>query len=354
MKIDVWKIPQNAPDDLTALEQLIQAQQIDPRSIIAVMGKTEGNGCVNDFTRGFAVQSLQFYLRSYLTPEAIEQIIFVMSGGTEGILSPHLTVFTRQQVSADTPPNWGLVLGTSQTRNFLPAEIGTITMVEVVAEGVRQAIADAGLTIPEVHFVQIKCPLLNSSRTQGEQVQTQDSYKSMAYSRAASALGVALALGEITPAQLQPSDICHNYHLYSAVASTSAGVELQNCEILVFGNSPHSHSDLLINHSVMDHALDGAAVREAIEGLKKIAGIDGSIEIINVFAKAEADPTGQILGQRHTMLDDSDISHTRMARAVVGAVIASIVQDPMIYVSGGSEHQGPAGGGPIAVIGRVR
>jgi len=104
----------------------------------------------------------------------------------------------------------------------------------------------------------------------------------------------------------------------------------------------------------MDHALDGAAVREAIEGLKKIAGIDGAIEIVNVFAKAEADPTGQILGQRHTMLDDSDISHTRMARAVVGAVIASIVQDPMIYVSGGSEHQGPAGGGPIAVIGRVR
>ena len=50
------------------------------------------------------------------------------------------------------------------------------------------------------------------------------------------------------------------------------------------------------------------------------------------------------------MLDDSDISHTRMARAVVGAVIAAVIQDPTIYVSGGAEHQGPPGSGPLAVI----
>jgi len=50
------------------------------------------------------------------------------------------------------------------------------------------------------------------------------------------------------------------------------------------------------------------------------------------------------------MLDDSDINQTRHARAVVGGVIASIVGDPMVYVSGGAEHQGPAGGGPVAAI----
>ncbi|PSN20031.1 cyanuric acid amidohydrolase, partial [filamentous cyanobacterium CCP5] len=55
----------------------------------------------------------------------------------------------------------------------------------------------------------------------------------------------------------------------------------------------------------------------------------------------------------HTMLDASAISHARMARAVVGSVLAAAVQDPMIYVSGGSEHQGPPGGGPVAVIVRT-
>ena len=79
---------------------------------------------------------------------------------------------------------------------------------------------------------------------------------------------------------------------------------------------------------------------------------EGDYSLVNVFCKAEADASGQIMGCRHTMMDDSDISHTRMARAVVGAVVASAVQDPMIYVSGGSEHQGPAGGGPIAIVGR--
>jgi len=50
------------------------------------------------------------------------------------------------------------------------------------------------------------------------------------------------------------------------------------------------------------------------------------------------------------MIDDSDINHTRHARAAVSAVIASIVGDPMVYVSGGAEHQGPSGGGPVAAI----
>ena len=60
-----------------------------------------------------------------------------------------------------------------------------------------------------------------------------------------------------------------------------------------------------------------------------------------------------IRGRRHTMMDDSDINHTRHARAAVAAVIASIVGDPMVYVSGGAEHQEPSGGGPVAAIVRV-
>jgi cyanuric acid amidohydrolase len=58
----------------------------------------------------------------------------------------------------------------------------------------------------------------------------------MGYSRGASALGVALALGEVAPAALADGAICQRWDLYSRVASTSAGVELRNCEILVLGN----------------------------------------------------------------------------------------------------------------------
>lgn len=365
MKVDVFKIPQSAPDDLSGLMQLIDQHRLDPRTIVAILGKTEGNGCVNDFTRGFAVATLKGYLRSHMGESLTQRIVFVMSGGTEGVLSPHLTVFTRQVEGMEGPPHVGLVLGIHHTRNFSVDEIGTLTMVREVAQGVTKAISDAGLSASDVHFVQIKCPLITSSgQNVGQSAITSDSYKSMAYSRGASALGVAVALGEIEADQLTDADICANFGFYSSVASTSAGVELQNCEILVLGNAPTSYSDYQIGHSVMTHALDTGAVQQAIASAQGAVAEDDSMgliarhmatgAIVNVFAKAEAAPSGQVLGCRHTMLDDSDINHTRMARAVVGAVVAAAVQDPRVYVSGGSEHQGPPGGGPIAVICRRR
>lgn len=341
MKVNVFKVPQNSPNDLTALEALIDVG-IDPAQIVAILGKTEGNGCVNDFTRGFAVQTLQSYLQAKTDTETAAKIVYVMSGGTEGVLSPHLTVFTRQASAPNEPRHWGLVLGVNHTRNFLPDEIGTLAMVEAVADGVKAAIADAGLVAQDVHFIQIKCPLVASD---GSNARTQDSYESMAYSRGASALGAAIALGEVSWSQLTDDAICRNYAIYSSVASASAGIELQNCEILVLGNAPDSTSSFVIGHSVMQHALDVEAVKAAIASTGQPPE-----RVINVFAKAEADPTGLILGRRHTMLNDSDINHTRMARAVVGAVVASVVRDPMVYVSGGSEHQGPSGGGVVAAI----
>jgi cyanuric acid amidohydrolase len=377
-KVSVFKIPQSSPDDLSGLIDLVEVQQLfAAQDVVAIMGKTEGNGCVNDFTRGFAVATLKAYLKSHGAADA-DKVVYVMSGGTEGVLSPHMTIFVQCEISlsassegeqhehvqAKPPtPRWGLTLGVHHTRDFLVEEIGTLAMVAVVAAGVEAAMDAAGLTAEHVHLVQIKCPLIvtalrktaagTGTKTTAAQ---QDSYKSMAHSRAASALGVALALGEISPLDLTSDNvICNNYDLFSSVASTSAGVELQNCEILVLGNAPDSYSDCYIAHNVMAHALDSAAVYRARESAATVYGYvdDDGYKVVNVFCKAEADPTGQVLGCRHTMLDDSDINHTRMARAVVGAVVASVVQDPMIYVSGGAEHQGPPGGGPIAVIYRA-
>ncbi len=37
----------------------------------------------------------------------------------------------------------------------------------------------------------------------------------------------------------------------------------------------------------------------------------------------------------------------------VGGVLASVVGRTALYVSGGAEHQGPPGGGPVAAIVRM-
>jgi cyanuric acid amidohydrolase len=55
-------------------------------------------------------------------------------------------------------------------------------------------------------------------------------------------------------------------------------------------------------------------------------------------------------GRRQVSLNDSDIHHTHHTKAVVGAVAAAAIGDPMVYCSVAALQQGPAGGGPVAAI----
>ena len=72
--------------------------------------------------------------------------------------------------------------------------------------------------------------------------------------------------------------------------------------------------------------------------------------VVAMLAKAEAGSMGTLRGYRHTMLNNSDISSTRHARAFVAGALAGLVGHAEIFVSGGAEHQGPDGGGPVAII----
>ena len=91
----VHRISAAAPDDVSGIEAAVKAGAIDPRAVIAVLGKTEGNGCVNDFTRGYATLSLSQFFARHIPKEQADQICFVMSGGTEGGMAPHWTIFER-------------------------------------------------------------------------------------------------------------------------------------------------------------------------------------------------------------------------------------------------------------------
>lgn len=340
-------IPTAAPDDTTGLTTRIAAGDIDPKALVAILGKTEGNGCVNDFTRAFSVQSLTAALG-----DDAEGVAMVMSGGTEGGLSPHILTF--EVLDEDGPgieQGPAMAIGSVITRDLLPEEIGTVAQIEVVAEGVAEAMSRAGISNPDdVHFVQIKCPLLTAARvaeasTRDAATVTTDTLKSMGFSRGASALGVAVALGEATPDDAVPA-ILSDPSVYSARASTSAGIELMGHEIILLGMSELWSGPLTVHHAVMSDQIDIAPVRAAMDRL----GIGTTATLKALLAKAEPGTSGTIRGNRHIMLDDSDISATRHARAFVGGALAGLTGRTDIYVSGGAEHQGPDGGGPVAII----
>ena len=104
----------------------------------------------------------------------------------------------------------------------------------------------------------------------------------------------------------------------------------------------------------MADAIDVEPVRAALRGSASTAA--GQLppaqrgRLVALLGKAEASHDGRLRGHRHTMLDDSDISSTRHARAFVCGALAGLVGHAEIYVSGGAEHQGPDGGGPVALI----
>lgn len=366
MKTRVTRLAATAPDDMTALIRAIATQQIDPSRVIAVLGKTEGNGCVNDFTRAFATSTLRTFFSRQLRlaePEVDERIAFVMSGGTEGGLSPHWLVF---EVDNDHPADnsgvSGLAAGVAFTRDFRPEEIGRTTQVELTREAVLQAMRTAGIQrVEDVHFVQIKCPLLTAARIneaagRGHTVVCRDTYESMGYSRGASALGVAAALGDLPDGKVAVNDeqICQDWSLYSTRASTSAGIELLRNEILVLGNAPGWDPEYRIGHSVMEDALDAAAIDRALASMPKGESVQLTPErLAGLLVKAEPSASGSIRGRRHVMSDDSDINGSRHARALVGGVLAGRLGDTQLFVSGGAEHQGPNGGGPLALIVRT-
>jgi cyanuric acid amidohydrolase len=286
-----------------------------------------------------------------------------MSGGTEGGLSPHLIVFAVGPADQDRPATGeSLAIGTASTREFMPEELGRMAQIEATAGAVSEAMAQAGLTDQDdVHYVQVKCPLLTSdaaasAASRGCTVVTGSTYKSMGYSRGASALGVALALGEISRVVLDEEAVCRRLDLWSGRASTSSGIELMHNEVIVLGNSDRWASDDVIAHRVMRDAIDVPAVLAALAdvGLVSAGQLDDTARqrVGAVLAKADPSSSGRIRGVRHVMLEDSDINATRHARALVGGVLAGIIGRTDLFVSGGAEHQGPDGGGLIAIIAR--
>src|SRR3954467_5662025 len=360
--IEVRKVPLHNVSDASELAKLIDDGVLEADRVIAVIGKTEGNGGVNDYTRIIADRAFREVLveKGSRSMEQVKQIPIVWSGGTDGVISPHATIFaTLPDDAVETTDEPRLTVGYAMSEKILPEDIGRVAMISKVADGVKKAMAEAGIDDPaDVHYVQTKTPLLTidtirDAKSRGKTVWTEATHEAMDLSNATAALGIAVALGEIE--MPTDDDVMHNLDLFSSVASCSSGVELDQAQIVVVGNARGHGGNYRIGHSVMKDALDQDGIWEAIRN----AGLDlperphhsdlGD-RLVNVFLKYEADPTGKVRGRRNAMLDDSGVHWHRQIKATVGGVTASVTGDPAVFVSVAAVHQGPSGGGPVAAI----
>src|SRR5215467_10149622 len=162
MAIEVAKVELKNVQDASGLEACIRKGQFGADQVIAVIGKTEGNGGVNDFTRILADRAFRHALANNgrRSEAEIARVPMVWSGGCDGVITPHATVFARNEATGPAGSS-RLAIGTAMSAELLPEDIGRPAMVEKVAAAVKAAMRDAGIGDPkDVHYVQTKTPLL--------------------------------------------------------------------------------------------------------------------------------------------------------------------------------------------------
>jgi cyanuric acid amidohydrolase len=373
-RVDMFVCPSATPADTSGLQALADSGKIKPDTLVALVGKTEGTGAHDDWGRVWADVALRQWTAGFLgipVDEVAKRVIFVLSGGCPGVITPHIAAVTREWVEvpeARSGTDKRLVVGRAGSEAIAPEEVGRMGMIRKVAEATHKAMADAGLTEPkDVHLVMVKVPGLTTAsikdaESRGEAVVSHDltfgPEGAGAYANDAAALGVAMALGEVPESSLSDDVVRRNWDLYSEVAMTSSGGEKRHGEVVVFGNSTASQSPLRIGHGVTRDFIDAQGVRDALRvaGIRFKDGLPDEADLsrlVHVFAKSVIPGSDQVRGQRITLLDDADAY--QIGKALGGMLVASVTGRTTNYVSGGerNSHQGPPGGNIVAAVVRA-
>ncbi len=366
--VDMFVCPMATPADTSGLQALADAGKIKPDTLVALVGKTEGTGFHDDWGRVWADVALRGWTAGFLgipVDEVAKHVIFVLSGGCPGVITPHICAVTREFVENVDGGEKRMVVGRAGSDAIAPEEVGRMGMMRKVAAATHSAMEDASLRDPkDVHLVMVKVPGLTvasirDAEARGKTLVSHDltfgPEGAGSYANDAAALGVAMALGEVPEASLSDDVVRRKWELYSSVAMTSSGGEKRHGEVVVFGNATGSRSPLRIGHAVTRDFIDAEGVRSALRsaGLRFKDGLPDEADLkrlVHVFAKSVIPGSDQVRGQRITLLDDADAY--QIGKALGGMLVASVTGRTTNYVSGGerNSHQGPPGGNIVAAV----
>ena len=97
MPFVVCKIPLEHVQDTAGIEAAMKTWGFSADDIVAIVAKTEGNGGVNDFSRILTDRVLRDFLveKGTRTRAQSLKVPIALSGGCDGIISPHLNVFAK-------------------------------------------------------------------------------------------------------------------------------------------------------------------------------------------------------------------------------------------------------------------
>jgi cyanuric acid amidohydrolase len=344
MNVSVAKVRLDFPGDCRYLDTIISSENIPFHALKAFLSKVNGNGLPNDFSRQWAEINFTNYLQEKYGKrrgDIEKQILFITSSGCEGLVTPHGYLFYEgeQPAAENDASQEGLVVGVTETRILHNTEIGTVEQINLVREAVKEAASAAGISEYEkVELVFVKGPIIRGETDDYTKIRS-----SIPRTRAASALGVGLALGQIEERFIAADVIASNMDLYSSKAFTFSGNETRSCRVIVIGNARGGNGKMFVKSGVIRDLLDSRGAEEIL------SGTGNREQLVACFAKVSVHPSGIVRGNRIALVD-SDLPAGRELRAAASGMLAALLQSTEVFVSAGAEHQGPAGGGVVGAI----
>src|SRR5467141_4324483 len=100
-RVEMFVSATATPADTSGLQKLADAGKIKPDTLVALVGKTEGTGAHDDWGRIWADAALREWTAKFLgvsKDEVAKHVIFVLSGGCPGVITPHIAAITREWV----------------------------------------------------------------------------------------------------------------------------------------------------------------------------------------------------------------------------------------------------------------
>lgn len=324
------RLAMRAPDDLAEFARLLDSGAIRPADIVGLWCKTRGNGLRNDFTKPWIDLLLRTMLAKRLgtDEQAIaEQVPILVSGGSEGAVSPHLVVWAKGQAA-----DHGLLAGVS--RIAVPeADQGTARQCDATAQQVGDLMAKAGVVAAEIGLVIVRAPSNFEDPAADAAVRRQ------------AALGVARAIDGADAA-------------FASRAFVVARHDGPGQQIFMLANGHGGDAAFAVSHAVLADPFDSPAVAAALARFGFVAApqLPPSLSkrLVAAISKGDAPADGNIRGLPHAMNLDNDVAMHRHARAAYGAMIGSAIGHGAVLVSGGAEAQGPIDGGFASFVARVK
>src|SRR6202162_217850 len=135
-KVEMFVCPMAPPSAPSGLQQLADSGKIKPDTLVAIAGKTEGTGQHDDWGRVWADVALRQWTAKFVgipVDDVAKQVIFVLSGGCPGVITPHIAVVTREWVEIPEgdagPGEKRLVVGRAGSEAMPPEEVGRMGQI---------------------------------------------------------------------------------------------------------------------------------------------------------------------------------------------------------------------------------